>query len=79
MWRLGQVEVLQPEDEEPFILASVKSGQTRTSVDTYMFKAGAPWLWPSAAIAIPFCVPLLSMRNDLQRMAFTVLVVIAYS
>ena len=49
-WRLGKVEVLQPEDEEPFILASVKSGQTRTSVDTYMFKAGASWRYPSVAV-----------------------------
>ena len=41
-WRVGQVEVLQPEDEEPFILASVKRGQTRMAVDTYMFKTGDP-------------------------------------
>ena len=34
------MEVLQPEDEEPFILASVKKGQTRMAVDTYMFKTG---------------------------------------
>lgn len=41
-WRVGQVELLQPEDEEPFILASVKRGQTRMAVDTYMFKTGDP-------------------------------------
>ena len=39
-WRIGHLEVLQPEDEEPFILASVKRGQTRMAVDTYMFKTG---------------------------------------
>ena len=33
--------MLQPEDEEPFILASVKKGQARMAVDTYMFKTGA--------------------------------------
>jgi hypothetical protein len=41
-WRVGQVEVLQPEDEEPFILASVKRGQARMAIDTYMFKTGLP-------------------------------------
>lgn len=34
------MEVLQPEDEEPFILASVKRGQARMAIDTYMFKTG---------------------------------------
>jgi hypothetical protein len=41
-WGVGQVELLQPEDEEPFILASVKTGQARMAVDTYMFKTGGP-------------------------------------
>ena len=34
------MEVLQPEDEEPFILASVKRGQARMAIDTCMFKTG---------------------------------------
>lgn len=73
-WRLGRVEVLQPEDEEPFILASVKSGQTRTSVDTYMFKAGAPWLFSSAAAVTAFFVPLLRTMGGLERLIVALLV-----
>ena len=78
-WRMGRIEVLQPEDEEPFILASVKSGQTRTSVDTYMYKAGVSRLYSSAAVSIAVCVPWLSARGGLERDVSVLLVETAYS
>ena len=66
--------MLQPEDEEPFILASVKSGQTRTSVDTYMFKAGVSWLSFLAAAVTAFCVPVLRTMGGLERLISALLV-----
>ena len=76
---MGRIEVLQPEDEEPFILASVKSGQTRTSVDTYMYKAGVSRLCSSATVIIAVCVSWLSTRGGLEREVSALLVETAYS
>ena len=78
-WRMGRIEVLQPEDEEPFILASVKSGQTRTSVDTYMYKAGVSRRYSSAAVIIAVCIPWLSARGGLERAVSALLVQTACS
>jgi hypothetical protein len=40
-WRSGQVEVLSPEDDSPFLLGSVAPGTARMAADTNMFRAGA--------------------------------------
>lgn len=40
-WRVGHVDALQPDDESPFALGNLRSGEARLAVDANLFRAAA--------------------------------------
>lgn len=48
-WRVGHVDALQPDDESPFALGNLRSGEARLAVDANLFRAAAEPHAPAGA------------------------------